>query len=63
MSQLELSQFLQEHPLGRDYTQQTADYFAPLARELTNLHQNKNQSISWALMVRRVLGKAHYRNY
>ena len=45
MSQLELSQFLQEHQLGRDYTQQTADYFAPLARELTNLHQNKKQTI------------------
>ena len=45
MSQLELSQFLQEHQLGRGYTQQTADYFAPLARELVNLHQNKKQTI------------------
>ncbi|MFY0640645.1 MAG: HAD-IIB family hydrolase [Bermanella sp.] len=45
MSQLELSQFLQEHQLGRGYTQQTSDYFAPLARELANLHQNKKQTI------------------
>ena len=45
MSQLEFNQFLQEHQLDRGYTQQITDYFAPLARELVNLHQNKKQTI------------------
>ncbi len=45
MSQLELSRFVQKHQLGREYIRQVADYFAPLAREIVNLHQNKKKPI------------------
>lgn len=45
MSQIELSHFLQKHQLGDDYSHHVDKYFAPLARELVNLHQNKKQSI------------------
>lgn len=45
MSQIELSHFFQKHQLEGDYSHQVEKYFAPLARELVNLHQNKKQTI------------------
>lgn len=45
MSQLDLTEFAKKHQLGSEYIGQAVDFFAPLARELVNLHQNNNKPI------------------
>lgn len=45
MSQLDLTEFVQKHQLGKEYITQAIDFFVPLARELVNLHQNENKPI------------------
>ncbi len=45
MSQLDLTEFAKKHQLGSEYIGQAVDFFAPLARELVNLHQDINKPI------------------
>jgi len=45
MSQLDLSDFLKKHRLDSQFQQLATEFFVPLARELVNLHQNKQSPI------------------
>lgn len=45
MNQIDLSGFLKKHKLDDQYKHQALEYFVPLARELVNLHQNKQECI------------------
>ena len=45
MNQPYLIEFIQKHKLDPVYASQAVEFFIPLARELMNLHHNKNKSI------------------